>query len=75
MTAILVRCRCGSTHLTLPEPAACRLCSTPTWDHHGVCARCRGHEAALDRHTGTRTLDDTPAAYICGDGSRRYDTG
>jgi len=62
--------------MTIEQPVACRLCSTPTWDHHGVCARCRGVELTLERSSRKSSLiAEVAAAYASGDGTRRYDTG
>lgn len=46
MSTAIIKCRCGSTHQMRERPAPCALCGTDTWDHHVICARCRGTESS-----------------------------
>lgn len=53
--AFVVRCRCGATHLPVDVAVDCVYCSTPTFDHHQVCARCRPLEVL--EHHAERVID------------------
>jgi hypothetical protein len=44
-----IRCRCGELHDIQGAPDPCVYCTTPTFDPHRVCARCRELEE-LERH-------------------------
>jgi hypothetical protein len=44
---IAIGCRCGQEHVAPSEPRKCWVCFTDTYDFHGICARCRGHEESL----------------------------